>query len=191
MGYKELIDALRREGEEKVLAIWQEAETEAQKVKEEALKRVEELKEEYNSINSSPIKEQTEAILLEAGSKAKTVRLLAEKRLLDRLYHLAVRSLHLLRNERYKDIFDALVNELPHNKWRKVRVNPADEGIAKRYFPNSDVIPDSNISGGLDVMEESGGFHIINTFEKRLEKAWMEILPGLIKDIKSLMPDTR
>lgn len=191
MGYIELIDALRKEGEEKVHTIWKEAETEAQRISEETFKRMENMREEYGNIHSSDIREQTETILSEAGSRARMIRLLAEKELSDRLYRLALCSLHLLRDERYKDIFDALIEELPHYKWKIVRVNSEDKRVAKEYFPDSDVIPDSNIRGGLDIAGRDGMIRIINTLEKRLERAWGEILPGLIKDVRSMIQDAR
>lgn len=182
MGYQELIDALRKEGEEKVRTIWKEAEAEVQRIKGEAFKRIEEIRKEYSNIHSPSIKERTEVILSEAKGRARTIRLLAEKELSERLYSIAVKTLPLLRNERYKDIFGALIKELPPCRWKTVRVNPEDERIAKGYFQDSDIIPDSNIIGGLDVIDEDGVIHIVNTFEKRLERAWPEILPELIKD---------
>lgn len=183
MGYKELIDALRKEGEEKVCKVWKEAEAEAQKIREESLKRIGEMRDEYNSIHSSIIKDRAESILSEAENTARTIRLQAEKRLSDRIYNLAVKSLYILRDDKYRDVFDALVKELPHYKWKVIRVNPEDKGIAKKCFQDSEILPDINIIGGVDVMENDIGIRIINTFEKRLERVWTEMLPELIKEI--------
>ena len=64
-----------------------------------------------------------------------------------------------------------------------MRVNPEDIELAKAYFPDSEIIPDGNISGGLDVLTGDGRIRVINTFEKRLERAWADMLPELIRDI--------
>lgn len=189
MGYQELIDALQKEGEEKIHTIWKEAEAETQRIREEALKRLEGLRAGFSDIRSSSIKDQAEAILSEAATKAKTIRLLAEKELSERLYRLTVNSLPLLRNEKYKDIFSAMAKELPPRRWKTVMVNPEDERVAKEYFKDSDVMPDSNIIGGIDVTEIDGLIRIVNTFEKRLERLWPEILPGMVNDIRSMMQD--
>ncbi len=183
MGYRELIDALRRAGEEELQAIWQEAETEAERIRAAAVKNIEEMKEKYSRMQSSAVKQETEAVVSEAGKKASNIRLLSEKKLSDRLYQLAIGFLHILRGERYKDVFGILVRELPSYKWEIVRVNPEDENIARQYFPDSEIIHDSSIAGGLEVMTRDGKIHISNTFKKRLERAWQEMLPGLIRDV--------
>jgi V/A-type H+-transporting ATPase subunit E len=66
---------------------------------------------------------------------------------------------------------------------RASRVNPADTDIAKRSFPEADIIADQNITGGMTVLLGNGEVQVSNTFEKRLEKAWEEIAPLIIKDI--------
>jgi vacuolar-type H+-ATPase subunit E/Vma4 len=54
--------------------------------------------------------------------------------------------------------------------------------MAETHLPDSKIIPDYKITGGLEVFRENRKQHIINTFEKRLERAWEEILPFLIID---------
>jgi vacuolar-type H+-ATPase subunit E/Vma4 len=183
MGCKELIEALRREGEEKVRAIWQDAEAEGGKIREDADERINRMQEEYSLIQTSMIKDQIEPILSEAKQKADAVRLAAEKDVSVRLYHLAVSILNNLRDEGYSDVFCLLVKELPFYKWERVKVNPEDEKIAKEYFPDAEIITDSSITGGLEVQANDGKICISNTFEKRLERAWIDILPGLMRDI--------
>ncbi len=183
MGYKELIEALRREGDEKARAIWQEAEADAEKIRADASERIKRMQEEYSLMQSSTIKDQIEPILSEARQKADAIRLAAEKDMSVRLYHLTVSILNNLRDEGYSDVFFSLVKELPFCKWEMVKVNPEDEKIAKEYFPEAQIIADSSITGGLEVQAKDRKIRISNTFEKRLERAWMEILPGLMRDI--------
>lgn len=183
MGYRELIDALRTEGDEKVSAIWLAAEDEVRRIREEAIETIEKTREEYNSIHSSLIKEKMEDILSEAANREKTIRGSAEKGMSEHLHGIAVKSLRHLRNEGYGNIFDTLVQELPPQKWKSIRISPEDGKIARKYFPDSDVLTDDQISGGLEVTGIDGMIRIVNTFEKRLERAWMELIPELIKEI--------
>ena len=60
-------------------------------------------------------------------------------------------------------------------------VNPEDRTAARSLFPQAEVIADATIAGGLDV--EDGPVRISNTLQSRLESAWPEILPGLMKEI--------
>ncbi len=182
MGYHELIDSLHREGEEKVRAILKEAEAEAAKIREEASRKTGELERHYTRNLSTAVKEETEAILSEAGKKARMILLSAEKELSDRLYKIAVKSLPLLRDNRYPDLFDALFKELPSHQWQVVRVHPDDKGRAQTCFPDAEVLSDSTITGGLDVMTEDERIRVTNTFEKRLAGLWIEMLPGLMRD---------
>jgi len=183
MGYQELIDSLLKEGEEKVRVILKEAEAEGAKIWEEASRKTGELEQYYTRHLSAAVKEETEAILSEAGMKARMILLSAEKELSDRLYKIAVKSLPLLRDNRYPDLFVALFQELPSHQWQVVRVHPEDKGRAKICFPEAEVLSDSAISGGLDVMTEDERIRVTNTFEKRLACLWIEMLPGLMKDI--------
>ncbi len=183
MGCKELIDALLREGEEKVRMIWLDAEAEAEKIKADAKERISRMHEQYGRMQASAIKEQVEPIFSEARLKADAVRLKAENYLSSRLYNIALSMLGDLRGEGYRDVFYILFRELPPCKWKIVKVNPEDKGIAMELFPDSDIITDSSISGGLEVQTNEGDICISNTFEKRLQRAWVDILPELMRDI--------
>lgn len=183
MGCQELIDALRKECEERIRKIWQEAEAEAERMRTEYLKRIENTKEEYGLNRSSALQFQTDAILSESKNMARLTMLSAEKTLSERLYRLAVDFLPRLRDARHEDVFAALVKELPPCEWGRVKVNPEDKRIAQTYFPESEIIPDSTITGGLEVTEKNGSIRVISTFEKRLESAWTEMLPELMNDV--------
>jgi V/A-type H+/Na+-transporting ATPase subunit E len=187
MGFRELIDALRSEGEEKVRAFWKEAEEDAQRIREETSVKAGELRERYSELQASSVEEKREAVLSVARREVQNARFLAEKELSDRLYRAALRCLHHLRDEGYSDIFHALVRELPPRKWHGVRVYPEDQDRAREHFPDAEIIPDDAISGGLEVSASEGSIRVINTFEKRLERIWPEILPELLHDIHGLI----
>jgi V/A-type H+-transporting ATPase subunit E len=72
--------------------------------------------------------------------------------------------------------------ELPAD-WKTVRVNSEDAGIAREHFPEAGIITDDSISGGMDVMTEDAKIRVINTLEKRLERAWGDVLPHIMKEL--------
>ncbi|HXX53875.1 MAG TPA: V-type ATP synthase subunit E [Thermodesulfovibrionales bacterium] len=187
MGYRELIDSLRVECEEKARKIWLEAESEADRVRADASRRLDEGRDGRERSQSGALKILTESILSEASDKARALRLVTEKELSDRLYRIALNSLRHMREKGYKDLFSALVNELPHYEWGTVKVNPEDKPIAQEFFPDTEVVSDSAVSGGLEVTERGGGVRVVNTLDKRLERIWPEVLPGIMDEIRILV----
>jgi vacuolar-type H+-ATPase subunit E/Vma4 len=182
MGYQELIASLRKEGEEKIKTIRAETEAEAEKIKAEAAGKIEQLREDFRKGETKLIRDQEKGVLSAAENQVRIIRLTAEKSLSDRLFKLALSCLHELRTERYESVFSSLVKELPSASWNEVSVNPEDAGMAGAHLPDSRIISDYKITGGLEVFRENRKQHIINTFEKRLERAWEKILPFLIID---------
>ena len=187
MGYKELIDALRNEGEEKVRTCWKEAEEEAQRIRAETAVKTAELRERYSELQASSVQEKREAVLTVARRKVQNDRFLAQRELSDRLYRIALGCLGHLRSEGYNDIFHSLVLELPPGQWQSVRVNPGDKDRAREHFPGAEIIPDDAISGGFEVSASGGSIRVINTFEKRIERIWPEVLPELLHDIYGMI----
>jgi len=183
MGNGEFIDALRRDGEEKVKTICQEAEAEAARIRGDAAERISLIRENLGRTHFIALNEQTGTIVSEADRQGRLILLSAEKELSDRLYAATIKALARLREDRYPEVFDALAHEIPHHNWQVVRVNPHDEELARQYFPGSEIISEECITGGLDVIDREGKIRVVNTFEKRLENAWIEILPELIKGV--------
>jgi len=185
MGYEELIGSLKKEAAKNIREIWREVEEEATKIRAGVALRLEALRQENASGRSSEVDRLK--VLLDAENKARTIRLISEDRLSARLYVLAVSSLHLLRGNGYEDIFRKLVLELPPLEWHAVEVNPDDSDLAKKFFPDAEIVVSRNITGGMEA--EEGGVRVANTFEKRLERAWPQMLPGLIADITREVTD--
>ncbi len=183
MSSRELIESLRLAGEEKIRLIKQEAEHEAKALQVAATGKVEELRKHYAEKLASAEGEEVLRALAEATSRARTVRLGAEKALSERLYSIACSSLNLVRDNGYPAVFEKLVLELPSFPWKLIRVNPVDVDMAKKYFPGAEIIPVENITGGVDATAADNKVRVINTLEKRLERAWNEILPLMVKDV--------
>jgi V/A-type H+-transporting ATPase subunit E len=183
MAYRELIIHLRKEGEEKIRQLWSNAEKEAELIRTEARNKTEDIKSEYRKEHARTAVEQEGMVIFDAHKTAKGIRLSAEKMLAERLFSLVLPVLHEIRNEKYKNVFATLAGEIPESNWSEVNVSPEDAALAEQYFPDARIRTDSTITGGLEVLGNDGKIQVVNTFEKRLEKAWEDILPVLVKDI--------
>jgi V/A-type H+/Na+-transporting ATPase subunit E len=189
MSCRELIESLRRAGDEKVRSLWQDAEAEAGRVRIEIAGRVERLRAEYSRSLSTRAAAAMAAAVSEAHARSRQARLTAETTLSGALFNAAVGSLPRLRDDGYGRVFEQMAQELPSLAWQSVRVNPADIGLAKKHFPAAELVPDETISGGMDATAEGGAVRVVNTLEKRLERAWRDMLPLLIKDVYQEVSD--
>ena len=150
MGCKELIESLRRAADERIKLIWQETESEAERVRVEASHKLDQLRENCSQTESLAATAAQVTAVSEANNRSRTRLLAAEKALSDRLYSAALSSLRRLRGGEYREAFGKMVRELPPLDWKMVRVNPEDAGLAKSVFPGAEIIPDAAISGGVD-----------------------------------------
>ena len=178
-----LIDALRRKATEDVEAVWQKARADAETHRAGQERATEERRTRAVQELSAKAADFARAATAEAERTARKTRAAAKAALADRLYRLAGEGLSDFRNSHYPDLFAALAAELPSRKWQRVTVNPADQSQAKKLFPQTEVVCDPAIAGGMDVETEEGRVRISNTLEARLEAAWPELLPGLMKEI--------
>lgn len=185
MGTGELLAALRSTGEKKAGDIRREAEATADRLREEAADRLALLQEESRQEAERRVATQREALCAEGERKARQIRLAAQEQLARRLYDVARRLLPRLRGDGYPEIFRRLAAELPPAQWEKVRVNPADEGLAASLFPGARITTDVAVCGGLEALAGEGRLRVDNTLEKRLERGWPELLPLLIEETGS------
>ncbi len=192
MSCRELIESLRRGSDEKVRSLWQEAEAEAGRIRSGIANRISVLRENSARVRAEQENATLTAAMNDAARRSRTLKREAEKILSERLFALAAESLAAMRDEqRYPVMFEKLFLELPCLKWQMVRVHPADAALARKYFPGSDIVPDKAISGGMDVSTGDGAIRVINTFEKRLERGWAELLPALVADVYREVADDR
>jgi len=189
MSCRELIESLRRAGDEKVRNVWQEAEAEAAKVRAGVLARLDRIRSEHAGLQASRVQEAQAGALNEANARARTVRLSLEQALSERLYAAARDQLQRMRNDGYPVVFERLVRELPVLDWQIVRVHPADVALAKNYFKQAEIVADNSISGGVDAATAAGSIRVVNTFEKRLERSWVDLLPSLIREVYQEVSD--
>ncbi len=183
MSCKELIDSLRKAADERVLSLRQEAEREAGAAKADVARRLEERRADADRKRDVARREAIALALSAANNRARQARLTAEQALSARLKDAAAASLRALRGDGYEAVFEQLFRELPALSWKTVRVNPDDVALAKKYFSGAEVVSDPAVTGGMDASAPDGSVRIINTFDKRLERAWSDMLPLMIQDV--------
>jgi vacuolar-type H+-ATPase subunit E/Vma4 len=184
MGYQELIDSLKKEGEKKAQAIREETRAEADRITSETEGKIKQLREEFRKKETDLIMKQENDVFSSAETRSRSIRLSVEESLSARLFELAGSMLHELRDERYTAVFASLVKELPSSAWTEALVNQDDVSMTLVHFPGIHIIGDNRISGGIDVSAENSRQRIINTFEKRLERAWEEMHTFLIHEVR-------
>ena len=183
MSCRELIDSLKKAADERVILMRQEAEREAGATKADVARRLEQRRDEAKRKEAAAQRDANAQALSAANNRARQIRLSAEKELSARLEAAAASSLPALRKAGYEAAFGKMARELPALAWHTVRVNPGDIALAEKYFPGAEIEPDRNITGGMDASTKDGSIRVINTFEKRLERAWSDMLPLLIRDV--------
>ncbi len=188
MGCKELIESLRTAGDERIKAMRAEAEQEAERARAEAARRIAEIQVEHAAKRSAAAAAREAQYLAAANGTVRQKRLLTERALAERLYGLARSSLPTLRNVGYRDMFASFSQELPRFTWKTIRVNPADGALAREHFPDTEILFDKTITGGLEAISDGGQVKVVNTFEKRLERMWEEMLPEIMKEVMERCP---
>ncbi|HYA86004.1 MAG TPA: V-type ATP synthase subunit E [Nitrospirota bacterium] len=183
MSSRELIESLRRAAEESSHVVKREAEKEAAALQAAAAQKIADLQKQCAERLAAVSGDELRRAHAEASNRARAFRLTAEKTLADSLYSIARFSLHQLRDDHYPAVFEKLVRELPALPWKIVRVHAADIDLARKYFPDAQILPVGHISGGVDVTVADGSIEVINTFEKRLERLWTDLLPQMVNDV--------
>lgn len=189
MGQEELIASLYGEADRKAGALWEEARAEADKIRRQGDDKLRRRKEEISRARGGAENEEAAEVLRKADEEARRIRLGAEHRLSERLREAASASVSGLRGEGYAETFRALARELPPFQWKKVFVNPRDVDMAGELFPEAETAGRQDIAGGMEVESADSRVRVVNTFLKRLERAWPGLLPELIKSAEKAAGD--
>ncbi|HEX9080191.1 MAG TPA: V-type ATP synthase subunit E [Desulfuromonadaceae bacterium] len=188
MGQRELLEALRGEAEAKGAAIHGATEAEAERLRAAARAGIEELRRrEERSCRLSCAARRRE-IMARAEREAGLIGVRAEDRLAKRLWQRALAALAGMRDEGYGRLFGRLAAEIGEAGWSTVWVNPADRDLAAPLFPGARIVADPAITGGLRAASGDGRLTVSNTLETRLERAWPDLLPGLVEELAGQRP---
>jgi vacuolar-type H+-ATPase subunit E/Vma4 len=186
-----LIQELRRKAVEDAQGLWRDARAKADALRLEAERAVADERRAITAETAAAIRRLTTAADAAAERAARDHRVRESGALAERLHRLARSELPGLRAAGAGAGLAALAAELPSMEWRRLRVNSADESAARRLFPKADVECEPTIAGGLCAEADGGRITVDNTFEARLETAWPDLLPGLIRSIDTEFGDHR
>lgn len=186
MGELELKIALQREGEEQVRAFWQAAEEKVAKRRQELKEEQEQLRLEAERQLQSEVSRRRNSLLAESRMQVMASRLHAEALLDERLQGLASQLLTEFTEKNRDVLWQALCDELPSAEWDKITVSQASQGLAARDFPTAEIELDDSIAGGL-VATSSSGVRVDNSLVCRLRRAWPDLLPQLMSELRRLV----
>jgi vacuolar-type H+-ATPase subunit E/Vma4 len=184
MAESELKRALQREGEADIRGFWQDAEESVSAQRQEINARLEQLNAETDQRLQTEGNLLRSSLLFAARTKAMEGRLHAEAALEKRLLQLARQLLPELTSSDRARLWQALRAELPTADWTSLKVNPADQELAKVDFPKAAIECDEALAGGLVATSADGAIRIDNSLSCRLLRAWPDLLPPLLLELR-------
>ena len=190
MGLEELLSTLRKTEQKQIKDIWHSAESEAESLRKKIAEATAEITQNHSDQLNSACQRSKRSIFSEADIKTREKKLLTYRSLDQALKDAALKQMPGLRQQNYEDVFARLVTELPERQWEKIFVNPADLILAAKFFPEEIINKDPSISGGLIATTAENKIIVNNTFEKRLEKKWFQLLPAIIVQIEKKYGET-
>ena len=180
MGKQELIAAMEEQAERRIAQLYAEAEERRSAMRDDYAGR-----RELRLAEASREWRQAEAELRRRESAvgqraARRMILEAEERLAARLRRLAAGQLPTLALT--DGCWQLLFAELPEYDWEVVRVAARDMATAQLAFPCAATITVPETCGGIAAT--ASGLAVDNTLEKRLERNWDDLLPGIMAEIR-------
>lgn len=185
MGRHELLDALQREGQEKMAAMTLTAAAEEERLRTDAEQRRMEVRRKHEAERDLHCSNRQRTQIAKAAREAALISLRAEHALALRLHEHARRSLAHLGGENASRLLSILAAELPARAWQRVWTTPAGCAPAALLFPDATIIADPALSGGLKTATADQSLTVDNTLETRLERLWPDLLPVMIEELRS------
>jgi vacuolar-type H+-ATPase subunit E/Vma4 len=172
----ELLEKIRREGEEKVAAILREAEEEAQRRLEAAERALEQWREEALKRAQGEAESEKRLILSRARAQAREIVLRAKSEAGERLFQELVAEAERLREdpERYKAFLKRCLEEAEQEIQGPLvlQVDPRDEAIFEELLQGTPHKIQGHIRtlGGFIATNERGDLLIDDRIETRIQK---------------------
>lgn len=188
MGRRELLEALQREGREKMAAISGRRAAEEERLRAAAAERRAALRQEHQEQCEDQCSSRKRQILAKAEREAALIRLRAEHSLAQRLLECAHNALPQLYRHDADRLFPLLAAELPPLPWQTIWTTPGDTARAAALFPTATIVPEPALAGGLKAAAAENILTVDNTLETRLEKSWPDLLPQLLADFREGSP---
>lgn len=184
MGESELKIALQREGDEQIHAIWQKVETDVFTQRKSVDMQRQELRIAADQQLQAEIVSMSNTLRFSAQARARDRQLHAEVVLAKRLLQLANQLLPELADVDRDKVWQALLGELPRSNWTSLKIHPADRERAEKAFPGVSIECDDALGGGMIVTSADDVIRIDNSLRCRLLRAWPEMLPELMAELR-------
>lgn len=184
MGESELKTALQRDGEAQIRDFWQSAEATVTDRRSEFEAELTRLRAKTDQQIQAEVDVLRNTLLFEAQAVAMGCRLHEEAALAERLLLLARQSLALLANHDRDTLWQALCEELPTADWTVLTVDPADRQRGVHSFPAASITSEETLGGGLIAATADGMIRIDNSLNRRLMRAWPDLLPKLLAELR-------
>ena len=178
-----LISELRQRADRDVDAIWQKARADAEACREQAARDLEDARVATARHVTERTRAAAAAAMMTAETEARRIRTAATAAVAERVHALAAVALARARDADYPAAFAALVRELPSRQWETIVVNPADEQLARQQIAGARIVCDLAIGLGAIATAEGGRVRVDNTLAARLESAWPDLLPQVMRDV--------
>lgn len=188
MGRRELLEALQREGREKVAAISERRTAEEERLRVEIDRKIAALRQEHEAQRELLCSDRHRLLLARANREAALLRLRAEHNLALRLHERARHALPQLYADDAERLFTQLAAELPLLPWQTIWTTPDARSAAAALFPTATIIADPSLAGGIKAATAEDSLTVDNTLETRLEKLWPDLLPQLIAALREAPP---
>lgn len=184
MGEHELREALRRETQARIRALWGATEDAVVARRAEVDAEIAALREAANRLQAATLEGERRALLAAAELTARQQQLAAETSLGERLYRLATGLLPDLAAMGRHELWIALAAELPVAEWQRVQVHPEDLPLARARFPAADLSGDPALGGGLIAETADGRIVVDNSLAGRLARCWPRLRTELLTAIR-------
>ena len=189
MGESALKNALQQEGQESIRALWREAEEAVRTRREQIAEERAQQQKEADRTLQTEIATLHNTLLFTAKTRARACRLKTEAALENRLLSLADTLLADLGEGDRVALWKSLCAEIPEQPWAEVRIHPRDAGRARKTFPSAAQETDPALGGGLIVRSKDSRISVDNSLGCRLRRAWPDLLPKLIEELRALVDD--
>ena len=181
MSRERLTESLMSKSDARARAIWQEAELQAQRYRQEADERCADQRREAKGQQELQVGQQLIQLSIRVEKRTRRIRLLAEEQLLDRLRLLATDQLGRLTTEQRTGSLRRLAAELPELDWQQVTVHPDDRQQAVDLFPDCAIDTDPALLGGVVAATTDKAVCVDNSLSRRLDQIWPK-LSGSVLD---------
>ncbi len=183
MGYEALIQDLERNARDKREEILKQGHKEASGIISDAEREVEDRRRQFKEKLTREVRQDRRTRMDRARVEARSILLQARVSLVDEVFlRLEDRLRHLPEENDYPELLRRLYREVRADLWAgPVLIRSDSKGIAflKKLVNDRkvrfEILPEEEL-GGIELLDETGSFRILNTIKARLVKAKPEML---------------